>query len=73
MSRTNTIISLASAEKILRNAGAERVSDDASLALVNALIEYGTRVSQNALVFTKVAKRSTIKEEDIKLAIEGTN
>lgn len=65
-----TIIPLASADRIIRNACPDtRVSDNAILELAKTLEEYGTRISLKALEFCKHAKRNTIKEEDIVLAI----
>ena len=51
--------------RIMRDAGAERVSEDASMALVELLEEYGTKISKDAVRLAKYAKRKTVKKEDI--------
>ena len=56
--------------KIIRNAGAERVSEDASQALVKELERYGEKVAMKAVSLAKHAKRKTVKAEDIQEAIE---
>ncbi|HEY3274937.1 MAG TPA: histone family protein [Methanocella sp.] len=59
---------VASVDRIIRNAGADRVSEDAKEALAVILEEYGTKVSSEAIKLCKHAGRKTVKEEDIKLA-----
>lgn len=59
---------VASVDRIIRNAGADRVSEDAKEALAAILEEYGTRVSAEAIKLCKHAGRKTVKEEDIRLA-----
>ena len=44
--------------KIIRNAGAERVSEDASQALVKELERYGEKVAMKAVSLAKHAKRN---------------
>ncbi len=46
--------------RILKNAGAQRISDEAKIALAEALEEKGD----------EIAKKATVKAEDIKLAIK---
>jgi histone H3/H4 len=59
---------VASVDRIIRNAGADRVSEDAKEALAAILEEYGMKVSVEAIKLCKHAGRKTVKEEDIKLA-----
>ncbi len=51
--------------KIVRNAGAQRVSGDASEALVRLLEKEGERIAKKAVSLAKHAKRKTVKKEDI--------
>ena len=62
-------MSIAPMHRIIKRAGAERVSEDASLALRDALEEIGVRIAREALDFTRHAGRKTVKAEDIQIAI----
>ena len=64
------LIPLAAMEQLMKQAGAERVSDDAKIALKELLEAYGKKVAQDALTFALHAGRKTIKAEDIKLAVK---
>ncbi len=55
-------------EKILNASGAERVSDDAKVALRAILEEVADEISQNAIKLSKHAGRRTVMESDVKLA-----
>ncbi len=59
---------LAAVERLIRKAGAERVSEDASEALADLLEEYALDVSQKAVLLAKHAGRKTVTGEDIRLA-----
>jgi len=62
------LIPLAAMEQIMKQAGAERVSDKAKAALKELLEEYGKAIAQDAVKFALHAGRKTIKAGDIKLA-----
>ncbi len=62
------LIPLAAMEKLMRQAGAERVSDDAKLALKEIIEDKAKEISEKAARFASHAKRKTVKSEDIKLA-----
>jgi histone H3/H4 len=62
------ILSLSAMEKIMKKAGAHRVSDPAKEALRDVLEEIGGKISKEADNISKQARRSTIKADDIKKA-----
>jgi DNA-binding protein len=68
MHMTKKLLPLAAMEKILKNAGAERVSDKAKAALKEVLEEIAEEIAQNAVKFAIHAGRKTVKAGDIKLA-----
>ncbi|MBI3588626.1 histone family protein [Candidatus Micrarchaeota archaeon] len=61
-------IPLAPIERLIRKAGAERVSEDASEALADVLEEVAQDISQKAAHLAQHAGRKTVTAEDIKLA-----
>lgn len=62
------VLPLAAMEKILKQAGAERVSDKAKEALKQTLEERLLKISADAVKLAQHAGRKTIKDSDIKLA-----
>lgn len=68
MPRKRSIIAAAPMIDLIRKAGAERVSDEASRALAELLMEIGLRVSAEAIKLARHAGRKTVKREDIELA-----
>ena len=57
--------------RIIKDTGAERVSEDAKAELAEYLEEVARDVAIEANNVAKIAKRKSIKPEDIKLAIKN--
>lgn len=57
--------------RIIKDTGAERVSEDAKAELAEYLEEVARDVAIEANNVAKIAKRKTIKPKDIKLAIKN--
>jgi len=62
------LIPLAAMEKILKNNGAERVSDKAKMAMKNVLEDMAEEIASKSIKLASHAGRKTIKAGDIKLA-----
>lgn len=69
MTVTPPILPLAPVERIIRKAGAERVSEEAGIELAKVLEDYGLEVSREAITLAKHARRTTVKDEDVRLAV----
>lgn len=67
------ILPLAAMDKILRKAGADRVSKDAKKQLAAALEDMGEELSQDAIKFSQHAGRKTVTEEDVRLAAQKSS
>jgi len=59
---------IAAIDRLIRKAGAERVSEDAAMELSKILAEVATDISKQAIELARHAKRKTVTSEDIKLA-----
>ena len=57
--------------RIIKEAGAERVSEDAKAELAAYVEEVAREVAKEATNVARIAKRKTIKADDIILAIKN--
>jgi len=57
-------------ERIIRKAGAERVSEDAVEELRIAVQEAGDEIAQDAINLAEHANRNTVKKEDVEMATQ---
>ncbi|MBS3159295.1 histone family protein [Candidatus Woesearchaeota archaeon] len=62
---------LAAMEKLLKNAGAPRVSENAKKELRDVLEEYAEVIGKYAVKIALHSKRKTIKGEDIKISLKS--
>ncbi len=67
---TKRFLSLNAMDKIMRDAGAPRVSDDAKEALAQILEERGRQISAEAKRLAEHAGRKTVTDKDIHLAVK---
>jgi len=68
MRANKKLLPLAAMEKIMKNCGAERVSDKAKEALKNIVEDIAEEIAENAVKLAIHAGRKTVKAGDIKLA-----
>ena len=67
---SDKFLPLAAMEKILKQGGAERVSDKAKVALKNAIEDIAHNIASKSIRLAEHAGRKTVKAEDIKLAVK---
>lgn len=68
MPRKRSVIAAAPMADILKQSGAERVSEPAAKALAEVMKEVAFSIAKDAVKFAHHAGRKTVKREDIELA-----
>jgi len=63
-------IKIAPMHKLIKRAGAARVSEESATALGKALEEIGLKVAREAIDYAKHAGRKTVKARDIEIAAQ---
>ena len=71
MSVSSKLLPLAAMEKILKQSGADRVSDKAKIALKIAVEEVADQIAVKSVNLAKHAGRVTVKASDVKLAAKS--
>jgi len=66
-------LGLSAMYRILRKAGAQRVSDESAVELRRVIEEIAEAVAKNAVEMSSHAGRKTVKAEDVKLASKQLN
>lgn len=61
-------IKVAPMHKLIKRAGADRVSEESAVALGLALENIGVKVAREAIDYAKHAGRKTVKARDIEIA-----
>ncbi|AEH07358.1 histone family protein [Methanothermococcus okinawensis] len=65
-----TELPIAPMERILKKAGAERVSREAAVLLAEQLEEIAMDIAQTSVELAKHAGRKTVKAADVKMALK---
>ena len=66
-------LGLSAMYRILKKAGAERVSDESADELRRVIEDIAENIAKNAVDMASHAKRKTVKAEDVKLASKSFN
>lgn len=61
-------LAIAAMHRIIKKAGAERVSESGAKELARVLEETGVKIGKDALEFAMHAGRKTVKGRDVKIA-----
>ena len=70
MVKSKRLLPLAAMEKVLKQAGAERVSDNAKAALKEIVEDIAEDIAETAVKIAVHAGRKTVKSGDIRLAVK---
>lgn len=70
MTRKTDIIPKLPLSRILKEAGAKRVSDESMAQFSQTLKEYGKEIAKKAVVYAEHAERRTVLKEDVEFAIK---
>jgi len=65
------LLPLAAMERIMKNCGADRVSDKAKVALKNIIEDLADEIAVKAIRLANHAGRKTVKSRDVKLAAKS--
>lgn len=68
---SSRLLPLAAMEKILKQCGADRVSDKAKIALKSTMEDLANEIAVKAVNLAKHAGRVTVKASDVKLAAKS--
>ncbi len=68
MAKRTTPIPVAPLYRILRKAGAHRVSEEAKREFVEVIVDVAEKIAARAVELAKHAGRKTVQEEDVRLA-----
>ncbi len=63
-------IKVAPMHKLIKRAGADRVSEESAVSLGLTLEEIGVKVAKEAIDYARHAGRKTVKARDIKIAVK---
>ena len=64
-------LSVSAMRRIIKKAGAERVSESGAKELARVLEETGLKIGKDALEFSMHAGRKTVKGKDVKIAAKN--
>jgi histone H3/H4 len=67
---TEEDLSTAAMHRVIKKAGAERVSESGAKELATVLERLGVKIGKEALEFSKYAGRKTVRRKDIRIAAE---
>ena len=63
-------LKIAPMHKLIKRAGADRVSEESAIALGKVLEEMGIKIASEAIDYAKHAGRKTVKAKDIDIAAQ---